>query len=283
MLYSQCIELNITHEELAIREHIFNIGEYSFKMYPNGTELMVMYTGAENIVFKLQLKINGNVKSDEHDTFLPTKKRIKNVFTGMRSDQNVTISAKFLVVELIPLINCDFDKVTNELQIKPLTDKENKIISNKYSENHSDDLKNMLSLEQFHDFSLKCVDNDNSIKCNKCILAVKSKYFIGLFNSGMKESKENCLVIDKFSYETVTNAIQLVYGGDINSIDDCDELIDVALFCIEYQFLDTVDMCAAKLLAILDTNNFGKISYFFQSHHELEKFNTDVIDRIKLF
>lgn len=192
----------------------------------------------------------------------------------------INVTLKMKLINFTTFIDNNFKNITDD--ITPVwNSEEDKQLVTKYCniENTDNILQQILITNQFYDFELKCTNG--STKCHKCILNIFSPYFRSLFNSEMIETQKNCLEIKNFPHVVVEFSIKFLYGYNVDNITDHEIFLDALQFFIEYSFIDMIDACSKKVLQMINSNNFGKIAYCFQTYPELEAHRSKVIEMIK--
>uniref|UniRef100_A0AC35FAC3 BTB domain-containing protein n=1 Tax=Panagrolaimus sp. PS1159 TaxID=55785 RepID=A0AC35FAC3_9BILA len=97
---------------------------------------------------------------------------------------------------------------------------------------HRDALCLSLWNQEIKDFTV-AVDG-NVITAHKCVLAARSPVFAKMFESGMKEAKENKVVIKDFSFDIVEKAIKLCYHQSLVPTTTLEEKIKLLQFFDKY-------------------------------------------------
>ncbi|XP_012944448.1 kelch-like protein 40b [Aplysia californica] len=72
-------------------------------------------------------------------------------------------------------------------------------------------MKLQLDRDSFHDFEVHV--EGETFRCHRFILSSCSHFFRGLFNSGMKESETDSVVIEEISSETFRDVYEFIYSG----------------------------------------------------------------------
>ncbi|XP_059158704.1 kelch-like protein 41 [Physella acuta] len=109
--------------------------------------------------------------------------------------------------------------------------------------------------KMFLDFTIKI--HDDTITCHKLVLAACSEFFQALFRSGMREVKENCVVLKDVSYEIFQLILKTLYTG-VNVLT-LDNFIHVwrAVHMLQINFM--VKMCERFAIASITLDNWEYI------------------------
>lgn len=87
----------------------------------------------------------------------------------------------------------------------------------------------LFNQEKFSDFTF--IVEGKSIHVHKLILRSRCDHFDLMFESGMRESASDSLVIEDFSYNQVLSALQVIYTGSCEvSPTNAVELLEIANF-----------------------------------------------------
>ncbi|RWS15260.1 speckle-type POZ protein A-like protein [Dinothrombium tinctorium] len=131
----------------------------------------------------------------------------------------------------------------------PLTMSEEKsrLILNKKMNN----LLRMFIEEQLCDF--KIIVDKREINTHKIILASESKVFMAMFDSDMKEKRENCLEITDFKYESIYAIVKFMY---CHQIDDIEKIAyDLLALAEKYDIPELKLYCERYFYSILSKDN----------------------------
>lgn len=94
---------------------------------------------------------------------------------------------------------------------------------------HDESASNLFNSEKYSDFTL--VVEGRSIPVHKVIICSRCEHFEHMFESGMRESASEQLVIEDFSYDQVFSALQVIYTGSCEiTPSNAVELLEIANF-----------------------------------------------------
>jgi N-acetylneuraminic acid mutarotase len=107
-------------------------------------------------------------------------------------------------------------------------------------------IQNMSSLIDNPEFSdIKIIVQGKYIHCHRAILACQCERFRALLSAGMKESRENEIIIDDWSYEAYYALITYIYTGKLPS--DCSRVDELLGLADQYTF-DPLKSLTEKIL-----------------------------------
>uniref|UniRef100_A0AC35GQJ7 BTB domain-containing protein n=1 Tax=Panagrolaimus sp. PS1159 TaxID=55785 RepID=A0AC35GQJ7_9BILA len=107
--------------------------------------------------------------------------------------------------------------------------------------------------EDRKDFAI--VANGQQIMAHKNVLAAHSRVFDRMFESGMKESTENKVVIENFSFNIVEMAIKLCYHRTFVSCTTLTEKMELLQFFDKYEIQTLKDYYETLLVSEIDVSN----------------------------
>eukprot|EP01095_Lingulamoeba_sp_RSL-Kostka_P001116 TRINITY_DN1159_c1_g1_i1.p1 TRINITY_DN1159_c1_g1~~TRINITY_DN1159_c1_g1_i1.p1 ORF type:complete len:303 (-),score=103.13 TRINITY_DN1159_c1_g1_i1:105-1013(-) len=141
------------------------------------------------------------------------------------------------------------------------------------------DLLNLFNNPIFSDITF--IVEDQEIHAHKCILYARSEYFKALLsNNDMKENKNNKILINEITYDTLIVILQWIYTGTINSIKD-EILIDV-LQASDKFLLSNLKKKASNYIRLGITKNnvldILRLSFLYHAN-ELQYFCYDFINK----
>ena len=162
-----------------------------------------------------------------------------------------------------PYTHCGYKQSPNSLERKTMLLKKRELFikekkiddENKKNINKSkisDSLKFFVNNKNLSDINFT-FSNKKNIYAHKIILISRSKYFNSLFQGLLKESNENELFIDKFSYSIFFEIIKYIYTAEFNC--DGSNIIEL-LEASNYYLLDDLKKELIEILIYnLDINN----------------------------
>lgn len=154
------------------------------------------------------------------------------------------------------------DKFTVVCEIKIMNSKINLLAINCPTK-----LEKLLENQDFSDTVLKVCGQ--KLKVSKAILAAKSPVFYAMFCHNTKETKENLIRIDDFSFDVIKDMVKFIYTGNIENFENhVDDLLaaadkycieDLKTFCCNY-FQEKLNVENAVEILIL-SNRFNAINF----------------------
>uniref|UniRef100_A0AC35GUK2 BTB domain-containing protein n=1 Tax=Panagrolaimus sp. PS1159 TaxID=55785 RepID=A0AC35GUK2_9BILA len=124
----------------------------------------------------------------------------------------------------------------------------------------SDDLLGLGLWEQdYKDFTVAAADGKKTA-AHKNVLAARSTIFAKMFESGMKEAKENKVVIKDFSYDIVEKAIKLFYHQSLVPHTTLEEKTKLLQFFDKYDIQQLKDDLEKHLISIIDVSNVCRLT-----------------------
>uniref|UniRef100_A0A914Q5A6 BTB domain-containing protein n=1 Tax=Panagrolaimus davidi TaxID=227884 RepID=A0A914Q5A6_9BILA len=129
-----------------------------------------------------------------------------------------------------------------------------------WKSNTSDDLLGLgLWVQDNKEFTVAAADG-NEIAAHKNVLAARSPVFSRMFQSGMKESKENKVVIEDFSFNVVEKAIKLCYHQSLVPHTTLKEKTKLLQFFDKYNIQQLKDDLEKHLISVIDVSNVCRLT-----------------------
>ncbi|KAJ5073843.1 btb/poz domain-containing protein [Anaeramoeba ignava] len=95
--------------------------------------------------------------------------------------------------------------------------------------------------ESYFDFEIICEQNKISFKTHKSILSSRSEYFKSLFDSKMKENKENKLILKDVPSSILFSILNYFYSGKIEI--NLENAIQILIFSSKYLINELIEIC----------------------------------------
>uniref|UniRef100_A0A914ZCY1 BTB domain-containing protein n=1 Tax=Panagrolaimus superbus TaxID=310955 RepID=A0A914ZCY1_9BILA len=120
--------------------------------------------------------------------------------------------------------------------------------------NHSDVLCSQLwEQEESKDFTI--IVDEKQVTAHKLVLATRSPVFARMFQSDLKEAKENKVEIKDFSFEIVEAAIKLCYHHSLVPYATLNDKMILLQFYDKYNIQPLKDDLEAELISEIDESN----------------------------
>lgn len=116
----------------------------------------------------------------------------------------------------------------------------------------SDPLEKLFQDKKFCD--TKIIVGDRSFDAHKCVLSSRSAYFSVMFESDMKENRQNEVEVSDVSWEVVQEVLRFIYTNEVNNLD----ILKTDLFVAadKYMIEDLKVLCEEALANDLKIENF---------------------------
>ncbi|XP_008553467.1 speckle-type POZ protein-like [Microplitis demolitor] len=98
------------------------------------------------------------------------------------------------------------------------------------------------------------VENDE-FPAHKLVLASHSPVFRRMFNTDMKEAKENCVNFINFETEVIKEVLKFMYTGKVEAEDDTELVLSVLACANMYQIDKLKIFCECKLIEHINVDN----------------------------
>lgn len=114
----------------------------------------------------------------------------------------------------------------------------------------------MFENELFADFELRCND-DQTLKCHKCILAARSVVFWAMLSSDMQEAKEGFSEVPEFDSTVMKEVLRFIY---CDRVEDLDTISKKLIFAAEYYDLEVLkEICIRNIIQNLSKENVVEV------------------------
>ncbi|XP_074110846.1 TD and POZ domain-containing protein 3-like [Cotesia typhae] len=142
---------------------------------------------------------------------------------------------------------------------------------------------NNYSNNDFKSFYLNCtlsdvvlVVDDEEIIAHKVVLSAHSPVFLAMFQSNMKEARENCITIENISVDVMKEVLKFMYTGTTEAEENYELALKILDVAERYQILKLKNFCGAIIFRYLSLNNVISIAI------EAEKYNADILRQMAI-
>ncbi|XP_059170031.1 kelch-like protein 3 [Physella acuta] len=128
--------------------------------------------------------------------------------------------------------------------------------------------------------------DEQPIKCHRMILAACSDYFMAMFQSGMKEATENCIVLNDVSYDVFTFILNSLYTG--LAVLTSENYLEVWRATDMLQITFMANMCETMAIEEINVDTWENIyttAHLLSSDrvlHQLQLFMVQNFEKIRL-
>ncbi|XP_054722837.1 speckle-type POZ protein B-like, partial [Uloborus diversus] len=126
---------------------------------------------------------------------------------------------------------------------------------------------NILKDSKFFDVTLKV--GDETIPAHKAILAGRSSVFEGMFESNMKESRENVVEIAEMTPAIVKEMLQYIYTGTIENLS-VDAAVDLYVASDRYDLQELKGWCKEFILEHISSDDVCRVAVIADLHSDEE-------------
>ncbi|XP_074100249.1 TD and POZ domain-containing protein 3-like [Cotesia typhae] len=112
---------------------------------------------------------------------------------------------------------------------------------------------------QYSDVTIEVKDSDEKLSAHKLVLDFHSSVFEKMFNTDMKEAKENCFHFGEFDMAIVKRVLEFMYTGKIAQCDNIDLIFQILACANMYQITNLQIYCEYQLILNLNIDNVIKI------------------------
>jgi antitoxin component of MazEF toxin-antitoxin module len=119
--------------------------------------------------------------------------------------------------------------------------------------NVAEKLKEMWENDSSNKFEIKCGQDEVVVKAIKPFLSASSPVFKAMFETEMKESFENCVIIKEFEPKIVEKMIEFCQTNTINEIENEEE--NLFKIAHKYQISDLMNFAVEKMAENISTEN----------------------------
>uniref|UniRef100_A0AC34FKG0 BTB domain-containing protein n=1 Tax=Panagrolaimus sp. ES5 TaxID=591445 RepID=A0AC34FKG0_9BILA len=97
------------------------------------------------------------------------------------------------------------------------------------------------------------------IAAHKVVLVARSPVFARMFESGLKEAKENKVIIEDFSFDIVEAAVKLCYHHSLVPHTSLDDKMKLLQFFDKYEIQQLKNDLEAYMITVIDESNVCKL------------------------
>ncbi|XP_057327679.1 kelch repeat and BTB domain-containing protein 3-like [Microplitis mediator] len=117
------------------------------------------------------------------------------------------------------------------------------------------DLNKYFLSSKWSDVTIKDKNNTEELPAHKVLLASNSCVFERMFETNMKEARENCIRFDEFEADTITEMLRFLYTGRVEPENDYNVLLKLLEFSHMYQITKLTIYMSYKLIQNLTADN----------------------------
>ncbi|XP_008552120.1 TD and POZ domain-containing protein 4 [Microplitis demolitor] len=143
------------------------------------------------------------------------------------------------------------------------------LISNYLNNDKEDDWKIFYLDRTLSDVVL--IIDEEEIPAHKFVLAAHSPVFLAMFQSNMKEARENSITIENIEIDVMKEVLKFMYTGETSAEDNYELALKLLDVTDRYQIIKLKNFCESTIFRYLSLNNAIYIAI------EAEKHNADTL------
>ncbi len=117
---------------------------------------------------------------------------------------------------------------------------------------------------RFSDITFTFDNSPDKLHAHKIILSSRCEYFRGLFDLGMKESKQNTMHITDWSYESFKIMLQFLYSDQLEDVTG-ENALEVLQIATTYLIQRLVDKCEEFIVENMTLDNVVELYQFAET------------------